>query len=106
MIDWLKCKLQGRSSKWRRVRNAILDKEPFCAACNSIKNLELHHVIPFNLRPDLELEEDNLIVLCKHCHLTFGHYNDYQFYNANVKNDAIIFCLMKFTNKKRFAAVK
>jgi 5-methylcytosine-specific restriction endonuclease McrA len=106
MIDWLRCKFEGRSTKWRSVRNDIINVCGFCAACHASKNLEVHHIIPFNLRPDLELNYDNLMVLCKHCHLTFGHYNDYRFYNANVKNDSVMFSLMMISNKKRFAAVK
>lgn len=106
MIDYVKCKLQGRSSKWRRVRNSILDTIFLCEACSSDKKLEVHHIIPFDLRPDLELNKDNLMVLCKHCHLTFGHYNDYRYYNINAKNDAVMFSLMRFTNKKKFALIK
>ena len=101
MIDWLKCKLQGRSPKWRKVRQDILEKYICCRSCNALKNLELHHKIPFNLRPDLELDPENLIVLCKHCHFTIGHFNDYKCYNSAVDDDCDLFLMRTITNKKR-----
>lgn len=57
----------------------------------------MHHIIPFHLAPDLELEEDNFIVLCEHgrfkginCHLLIGHLGNYSRFNASVKIDSVI----------------
>lgn len=90
MIDFIKFKLQGRSPKWRKVRKEHL-ADPFnlsCNACMRKKGLEVHHIIPFNVRPDLELQGSNLITLCKYCHFIFGHFADFTKYNPSVRDDA------------------
>ncbi len=82
-----------RSSKWRRVRAEHLKKNPKCAACGSSKKIEVHHLFPFHLFPDLELRIDNLITLCErkkygvNCHLAWGHNGRYTDFNANVEID-------------------
>ena len=89
MIDFIKFKLQGRSPKWRKVRKEHL-ADPFnlsCNACMRKKGLEVHHIIPFDLRPDLELQGSNLITLCKYCHFIFGHFGDYTKFNPSVRDD-------------------
>lgn len=62
-----------RSSQWQAVRNAFVDRHPFCAACGSMKSLNVHHIEPFHSRPDLELDEWNLITLCRRHHYEIGH---------------------------------
>jgi len=71
-IDWGIS--QGeRSGEWRRVRDQFVEKFPVCAACGSSAALNVHHVIPFHVRPDLELDEWNLITLCREHHFRIGH---------------------------------
>ncbi len=83
-----------RSSKWRSVRKAYLKAFPFCAVCGGKRGLEVHHVVPFFVRPDLELDMDNLITLCErknygiNCHLLIGHLGNYRRHNPNVHGDA------------------
>lgn len=81
-----------RSSKWPNVRKAHLEKEGACAACGTTKNLEVHHVQPFHLFPDLELEQSNLITLCEttshNDHFLFGHCLNWRQFNPNVRDDA------------------
>lgn len=62
-----------RSSEWQAVRNDFVKRNPFCAACGSIKSLNVHHIEPFHLRPELELDEWNLITLCRRHHFEIGH---------------------------------
>lgn len=70
---------QPRSGSWPRVRREHLEREPACAACGRRKDLEVHHIIPFHERPDLELDDGNLVTLCADpCHLVFGHLLDYR----------------------------
>ncbi len=101
LIRDLKDKIQGklpksakRSGSWSRVRASFLTKNPECAACGSKKKLEVHHVVPFFLAPERELDETNLIVLCEAktngvtCHLFFGHLGSYRSYNIDVREDA------------------
>ncbi|NBP15368.1 HNH endonuclease [bacterium] len=79
----------GRSSSWNKVRNDYIKNNPKCAACGKIKNLEVHHIIPYKIDKTKELDIDNLITLCRdHCHFVFGHFMDWKSYNPEVKEDA------------------
>jgi 5-methylcytosine-specific restriction endonuclease McrA len=77
----------SRSSQWKTVRKNHLQAQPVCQACNRKENLEVHHIKPFHIFPDLELDPTNLITLCKTCHLVFGHLMDYKSWNDNVTED-------------------
>lgn len=89
-----------RSSKWPTVRKRYLEKFPNCAACGESKELEVHHCEPYHLKPELELDENNLITLCRTgksgmpCHLLIGHCGDWSAFNKNVRDDAKRFCNM------------
>lgn len=97
-MDKEKQKTRGkkRSSQWRKTRAKHLKIHPKCAVCLSIKNLNVHHIIPFNLRPDLENNPKNLITLCEggkslECHLIFGHWGNYaKKFNPHIRLDAAI----------------
>lgn len=81
-----------RSPKWRGVEKAHLKREPRCRACNGINHVAVHHIQPFHLHPELELDEKNLITLCMgryECHLRVGHGGSFRCYNPNVVTDAI-----------------
>lgn len=88
MLNRIKFAFQGRSRDWFNVRKIHLDWFPACSACSSRDKLEVHHIIPFAISPELELSGDNLITLCAHCHLVIGHLRDYKIYNDNVVRDA------------------
>jgi 5-methylcytosine-specific restriction protein A len=66
-----------RSPKWSEVEKAFRSRNPFCACCGGSERLNVHHIHPFHLYPELELEESNLITLCmsmgNYCHLKVGH---------------------------------
>ncbi len=85
-----------RSSEWVQVRSDFVRKHPRCEACGSAYNLNVHHIVPFHQRPDLELVEDNLITLCREHHFRIGHDPDgkgprkpsWLESNQNVRQDA------------------
>ena len=89
---------QKRSEHWPRVEEAFKVKNPRCACCGGTENLNVHHVMPFHLciavgRPDLELDDRNLVTLCRgpfNCHLLFGHLGDFKGFNPLVLADAAI----------------
>lgn len=63
-----------KSQQWQRLRYEVLSKSNMsCELCGASRRngAELHvdHIEPRSLRPDLELEVDNLQVLCKACNL-------------------------------------
>lgn len=80
----------ARSGDWVRVRRENIKK--YCEVCEKkgglFKPLELHHVRPFHLFPELELEPTNFITVCRHCHLYFAHLGSFKSYNITIKEEA------------------
>ena len=74
-----------RSKDWPRVRRVHLARYPRCEVCGAARNCVPHHVDPFHLFPERELDPSNLITLCEgpgvNCHLLFGHLNNFASYN-------------------------
>lgn len=84
--------LFGRSHKWKKVRKEHLIHNPNCAACGRTDNLEVHHIEPYHINPDRELDPTNLITLCdNYCHFVFGHLMDYKSWNKNIVEDCKIY---------------
>jgi 5-methylcytosine-specific restriction protein A len=85
-----------RSAKWPKVRKDWLRDNPACAACGSVKDLQVHHKRPFHLFPAEELVRSNLITLCETMgvehHFRIGHTvsgkSSWLLYNPNVVRDA------------------
>lgn len=79
-----------RAKEWRFVRSNHLAFNPVCEACGGKEKLEVHHIIPFHVAPELELVPSNLITLCEskkkgvNCHLFVGHGGDYRSYREDV----------------------
>lgn len=86
----------GRSSLWKKVRNNHLTKFPTCAACGRKEDLEVHHIIPYQVDSSRELDPDNLITLCgQYCHFVFGHFMDWKSWNPNVIEDSKTYYVAK-----------
>lgn len=88
-----------RSPEWGRVEKEHLQREPACIACGYRgKGLQVHHIKPFHLHPALELDPSNLITLCeikgRDHHLLLGHLDNWESYNAHVRED-----VRRFYNK-------
>ena len=63
----------SNSLEWKALRREVFNKyPPFCMRCRSKKNLEVDHIKPRIKYPDLELDFDNLQILCKDCNLIKG----------------------------------
>ena len=104
-----KIKSITRSNKWDEVRDTFIEKNSSCAACGSTKKLQVHHIKPFHLHPELELEESNLITLCmdkNDCHLNVGHGDSWRCYNPNVKSDAEKFLSSPFQRSRLLLEIK
>lgn len=83
---------ESRSPEWPAVAHAHLAKEPACRVCGHRgQGLQVHHVKPFHLYPNLELDPNNLITLCelkgRDHHLLIGHLDDWESYNPQVRTD-------------------
>lgn len=81
-----------RSPKWRKFCTEFL-RGKCCEVCGGKTKLVGHHKIPFHLAPDLELDPDNIAVLCEserygiNCHLLIGHLGNFQRTNMIVDAD-------------------
>ena len=80
--------LGKRSKQWPKVRKEKIKKNPKCACCHKKHFLQVHHIQPFQFKPELELDPDNLIVLCGRCHLLIGHLGWWKAMNPFVVFDA------------------
>lgn len=81
----------NRSGRWPKRRKDYLRTHHNCAACSRYKKrhmLEVHHITPFHIAPELELKESNLITLCRRCHLLLGHLNNWRHHNPSILWDA------------------
>ncbi len=95
----------SRSPEWPKVEEEHKKLQPACVACkpgtNTNVGLQVHHIFPFHYcialgRPDLELDQRNLITLCENeagdpgenHHLLVGHLDDFQSSNLAVVADA------------------
>lgn len=86
-----------RSPQWRSVRDAYIKNHPYCAACGTKEDLNVHHVVSFKDDPSRELDKTNLVTLCRAHHLILGHDKDgpdgpnnpnWSTSNKNVREDA------------------
>lgn len=77
-----------RAPTWGKVRGAHIRKNPSCAACGGREHLQVHHIQPYHLFPEKELDPANLLTLCQHparlCHFVFGHLYDWAAWNPEV----------------------
>lgn len=89
----------ARSNKWPALRAKFI-KNKACAVCGGKTKLQAHHVKPFHIHPELELDPKNLLALCEGrkqimCHLLIGHGGDFRDINPDsVKDAAHLYNLM------------
>lgn len=81
-----KNKDKHRHPLWPAARKLHLQQNPSCAVCGTSNYLQVHHVVPFNEDPTLELEPTNLMTLCAFnlCHLEIGHGDNFKFFNPRL----------------------
>lgn len=74
----------ARSSAWASFRNKNIKGK--CEICDSRFFLELHHVKPYHLFPELELDPNNVVTACRKHHFEFCHFFDWKKFNKDIKN--------------------
>lgn len=83
-----------RPAAWKELARKHLIQHPTCACCGSESALQVHHIRPRWLYPELELAPHNLITLCEsyryglNCHLVIGHLGNWSRTNPHVVDDA------------------
>lgn len=99
--EYAKDRIQGKAPKgarrspdWRKVRGVHMAAHPDCEVCGrtktKVRTIECHHILSYFLFPDLELEPENLVSLCRRCHLLFGHHNNWKRLNMNIRSDIAV----------------
>jgi len=82
-----------RHPQWRKESGLWL-RGKVCAASGSTRNVRAHHLIPFHVRPDLEMDCDNWLALSDdgwggiNYHILIGHGGDFTDYNPHAVGDA------------------
>ena len=57
------------TQRWKRLRLQILERDGRrCTECGGARELQAHHVIPRETRPDLVFDESNIRTVCRPCH--------------------------------------
>lgn len=96
---------EKRSPEWPQTRLKHLHEQPSCQACGATEDLEVHHMQPFHLHPELELVDSNLLTLCEKpghdCHFVFGHFHNWQLYNPDVKADVTKYAMQSAAARGR-----
>ncbi|MCL5073494.1 MAG: hypothetical protein M1308_21765 [Actinobacteria bacterium] len=91
-IEKLKTHGKKRSKEWPEARKNWLKVHPKCFVCLGKEKVQVHHVIAFHTDETKELDPKNFITLCegmnRNCHRLFGHLDNYQSINENVREDA------------------
>lgn len=91
-MDIEKQKTHGkeRSKDWPKARREFLKNNPICSVCERKTKLNVHHIKPFHLHPELELDPNNFTTLCENdkggvnCHLHYGHLGNFKSFNVDV----------------------
>ena len=82
-----------RSPQWGKVRAAHLKAQPVCQLCGTSKDLQVHHIKPYHLYPQLELADSNLVTVCTskyygfNCHLQVAHGGNFKWENPWILED-------------------
>jgi len=56
---------------WKEQRRLTIERDKHCKSCGKENNLDVHHIIPYQLSKSNKL--DNLLTLCKSCHSSIGN---------------------------------
>lgn len=64
---------------WLKMKSLILYKKGKCEICSSDSFLQVHHILPRSSHPELAMDRENLMVLCKPCHKNIHKNDKYKF---------------------------
>jgi len=69
------------SPAWQRLRYETLKKYRQCCLCGSNDKLHVDHIKPRSNYPELELEPDNMQVLCQKCNIAKSNHDTEDYRN-------------------------
>lgn len=65
-----------------KAKKLYVKQNPECAVCGCKDHLEVHHVEPVHIKPQLAADPYNFITLCDKgnsgCHFVFGHFRNFR----------------------------
>ena len=78
-----------------KAKRAYRKLFPECAICGNRKYLEVHHVKPVHIYPNLACDPNNFITLCdaknNSCHRWIGHFGNFRHeWNEEIREYALI----------------
>ena len=56
------------STQWRKMSKDVRLRDGACVDCGSTEKLTVHHLVPVRVNPELALDPDNCVTLCRFCH--------------------------------------
>ena len=74
-----------RLSSVKRTMRQYLEDHPACELTGRTKNLQVHHLVPVSVAPDLAGDYDNLITLAKPVHFWIAHGGNWKNYMTNIR---------------------
>lgn len=91
-LQVLKSVAEGRSPGWPTFRKKVIAKlkaqgRYFCPVCATTTKLELHHINPYWAAPLEELDENNVLIVCRPHHLSICHLENFKRWNKHVRED-------------------
>lgn len=90
-----------RSPEWSRERAAFIRDNPRCCITGDTKDVDVHHVKPFHLYPELELVRSNLRTIRRDLHLLIGHSGDWSAFNENFDEDVAL--MRRRRNERKYS---
>jgi len=70
----------ARAKAWRELSGKLRAAVGACEVCGSTEGvLNVHHVLGRRVRPDLLLDENNLVCLCQRHHFLLHHGHEAEF---------------------------
>lgn len=61
--------------KWLTLKSEMIYEKGCCEICREPRLLHVHHILHRSSNPELALDKENLMILCKSCHQKI-HEND------------------------------
>lgn len=81
----------ARNPAWARESKKFRLAHPFCEACGTCDDPEIHHCYPVHLFPEMEMRKEFWITLCgtsaHGCHLRDGHAWNFKAWNPHCRED-------------------
>lgn len=63
---------RGYGADWDRFSKRYRMLHPLCEACltegRTTAAVDVHHIVKISVRPDLRLDENNVMAVCRPCH--------------------------------------